>query len=122
MPDLPSPSPPSEDEAAHATAADASASGRTRLPQRLRRSLAALSLVGAVLVALPVAQLLRYQSAELDALTAGRTRLDPVARAVHVQRGLLAHRDVAAQVLGGSRRWNQNACCASARSTAAWPR
>jgi hypothetical protein len=67
----------------------------------LRRNLAALSLVGAALVALPVVQLLRYQTAELDALAAGRAKLDPVARAVQVQRGLLAHRDIAGRVLGG---------------------
>jgi hypothetical protein len=73
----------------------------TRLPARLKRNAAALSLVGATLVALPVVQLLRYQSSELDALSAGRARLDPVARAVHLQRGLLAHRDIAGQVLGG---------------------
>ena len=74
---------------------------QARLPLRLRRNLAALSLVGATLLALPVVQLLRYQSAELDALTTGRAKLDPVARAVHLQRGLLAHRDIAGQVLGG---------------------
>ena len=74
---------------------------RARLPQRLRRNLAALSLVGAALVGLPVAQLLRYQAAEMAALADGRAKLDPVARAVHVQRGLLAHRDISAQVLGG---------------------
>lgn|GEM_PF-2711725 len=74
---------------------------RARSTRGLRRNLAALSLVGAALVALPVVQLLRYQSAELDALEAGRARLDPVARAVQVQRGLLAHRDITARVLGG---------------------
>jgi hypothetical protein len=45
--------------------------------------------------------LLRYQSAELNALSASRAKLDPVARAVYLQRGLLAHRDIAGQVLGG---------------------
>jgi hypothetical protein len=74
---------------------------RTRLPLTLRRNLAALSLVGVTLVALPVVQLLRYQAAELDALAAGRAKLDPVARAVHLQRGLIAHRDIAGQVLAG---------------------
>ena len=71
------------------------------LPLKLRRSLAALSLVGAALVALPVVQLLRYQAAEEKNLVAARTRLDPMSRAVHLQRGLLAHRDMAAQVLTG---------------------
>ncbi len=74
---------------------------QARLPLKLRRNVAALSLVGATLVALPVVQLLRYQSAELDALASGRAKLDPVASAVHLQRGLLAHRDIAGQVLGG---------------------
>jgi hypothetical protein len=74
---------------------------QARLPRRLRRHVAALSLVGATLVVLPVVQLLRYQAAELNALSAGRAKLDPVARAVHLQRGLLAHRDIAGQVLGG---------------------
>ena len=81
-----------------------SAAERTRLTQRVRRGLAALSLVGAVLVALPVAQLMRYQSAELQSLSASRASLDPVARAVHVQRGLLAHRELAGQVLRGQER------------------
>ena len=71
------------------------------LPHRLRRHVAALSLVGGVLVALPVMQLLRYQANELDALAAGRAILDPVARAVQVQRGLLAHSEITAQVLAG---------------------
>lgn len=71
------------------------------LPQRLRRHVATLSLVGGVLVVLPVVQLLRYQSSELDTLAAGRARLDPVARAVQVQRGLMAHSEIAAQVLAG---------------------
>jgi hypothetical protein len=74
---------------------------RARLTQRMRQGLAALSLVGAVLIALPVAQLLRYQSAELKSMQVNRAALDPVARAVHLQRGLLAHRDLAAQVLRG---------------------
>jgi hypothetical protein len=94
MPELPTPpQPPS--------AASVSDEHHARLPARLRRNVAALSLVGATLVALPVVQLLRYQSSELDALNAGRAKLDPVARAVHLQRGLLAHRDIAGQVLGG---------------------
>ena len=73
----------------------------TRLPQRLHRRLAALSLVGAALVALPVLQLLRYQTAELNALADGRAGLDPVGRTVFLQRGLLLHRDIAGLVLRG---------------------
>ena len=74
-----------------------------RLPQRLRRRLAALSIVGALMVALPLGQVLRYQNADLQALLAQRAGLDPVARAVDVQRSLLLHRDLAAQVLRGKR-------------------
>jgi hypothetical protein len=57
--------------------------------------------VAALVVALPLVQVLRYQNAELHAVLDARAGLDPVARAVAVQRGLLAHRDLAAQVLGG---------------------
>lgn len=53
------------------------------------------------MVALPLVQLLHYQNSEADTLAAAHARLDPVARAVDVQRGLLAHRDVAALVLTG---------------------
>ena len=74
-----------------------------QLPQRLRRRLAALSIVGALMVALPLGQVLRYQNADLQSLLAQRAGLDPVARAVDVQRSLLVHRDLAAQVLRGKR-------------------
>lgn len=72
-----------------------------RLPQRVGRRLAALGFVGALMVALPLVQLLRYQNSEAHTLAAARAGLDPVARAVDVQRGLLAHRDAANLVLGG---------------------
>lgn len=72
-----------------------------RPPQSVGKRLAALSLVGAMMVALPLVQLLRYQSSEAESLAAARAGLDPVARAVDVQRGLLAHRDAAAMVLDG---------------------
>jgi hypothetical protein len=72
-----------------------------RLPQTVGKRLAALSLVGAVMVAVPLLQLLRYQGSEAESLAAARMGLDPVGRAVDVQRGLLAHRDAAAQVLIG---------------------
>jgi len=74
---------------------------RARLLLRLRRGLAALSLVGAALVALPVAQLMRFQSTEIKSLAAKRANLDPIARAVNLQRGLLAHGELAGQVLRG---------------------
>lgn len=71
------------------------------LSQRVGRRLAALGLVGALMVALPLVQLLRYQNSEASTLAAAQAGLDPVARAVDVQRGLMAHRDAAALVLAG---------------------
>jgi hypothetical protein len=58
-------------------------------------------LCGALLIALPLWQVLRFQNAELAALRAEREGLDPMARAIAVQRGLLVHRPLAAQVLDG---------------------
>jgi hypothetical protein len=74
------------------------------LPRRLRGRLAALSVLGALVVALPLGQVLRYQSAEMEMLAAQRAGLNPVTRTVDVQRGLIAHRATAAQVLGGDTR------------------
>jgi len=70
-------------------------------PPTPRYKLAALSIVGAAMVALPLAQVLRYQDTELQAALAEQAGLEPVKRAVAVQQGLLAHRDVAGQVLRG---------------------
>jgi hypothetical protein len=67
----------------------------------LRRRLAALGVVGALMVALPLVQVLRFQNAEVQSLLGERAGLDPVAHAVEVQRGLLAHADLAAEVLRG---------------------
>jgi hypothetical protein len=66
-----------------------------------RFKLAALSAVGVAMVALPLAQVLRYQGAELQAALEEQAGLDPVVRSVAVQRSLLAHRDVAGRVLRG---------------------
>lgn len=66
-----------------------------------RFKLAALSAVGVAMVALPLAQVLRYQGAELQAALEEQAGLDPVVRSVAVQRSLLAHRDVAGHVLRG---------------------
>jgi len=63
--------------------------------------LAALGIVAAVMVALPLSQLLRRQQAELDQLAARRAVLNPIARAVDTERSLLQHRDAASQVLRG---------------------
>lgn len=71
-------------------------------PQPVRWRLAALSVLGALMVALPLVQVLRYQGAEIGALMDEQAALDPVARAVDVQRGLVAHREVAGLVLRGN--------------------
>ena len=70
-------------------------------PQRLRWRLAALSLFGAAMIALPLGEVLRFQGLELRALGDRRAGLDPVTETVDVQRSLLAHRDLAADVLRG---------------------
>lgn len=70
-------------------------------PPPPRYKLAALSIVGAAMVALPLAQVLRYQDTELQAALAEQAGLEPVKRAVAVQQGLLSHRDAAGQVLRG---------------------
>ncbi len=72
-------------------------------PRLPRRRLALLSLAGALMVALPLGQVLRYQNAELQALAEQRAALDPMARAVDVQRALLAHRPLAGAVLSGDK-------------------
>ncbi len=72
-----------------------------RLPQRLRRRLAAFGIVGALMVALPLVQVLRFQNAAESSLLAEQAALDPAARAVDVERGLVVHRDLASKVLRG---------------------
>ncbi len=57
--------------------------------------------MAALTVALPLGQVLRDQQEELRRIAARRAALDPLVRAVDVQRGLLAHRDVAGLVLRG---------------------
>lgn len=61
----------------------------------------AFSAVGVAMVCLPLWQVLQYQQSDMTQLAAERALLDPVSRAVHVQFGLLAHRQVAAQLLQG---------------------
>jgi hypothetical protein len=72
-----------------------------RLTQRLRRRVAALSLVGAMMVALPLVQVLRFQAEQIDLLIKHQAVMNPVARAVQVQRGVMAHGGLAHQVLQG---------------------
>ncbi|MBX3600705.1 MAG: hypothetical protein KF863_08770 [Rubrivivax sp.] len=71
------------------------------LPPKPRVKLAALSLAGALIVALPTVQVLRYQGHELQAAQAARAGLDPLMRATALQRALLAHRDASREVLRG---------------------
>jgi hypothetical protein len=73
----------------------------SKFTQGLRRRLAALSVVGALMVALPLVQVLRFQAEQIATLVKHQASLNPIARAVHVQRGLLAHRELAGQVLRG---------------------
>jgi hypothetical protein len=67
----------------------------------LRPRFAALGLVGGAMVLLPLAQVLRYQTAEVHALQAERSALDPMTDALALQRSLLQHRRLAHQVLTG---------------------
>lgn len=68
---------------------------------RPRRRLAALSAIGAVVLALPLVQVLRFQADELEAVRRERAGLDPMAHAVDVQRKLLLHRDLSSLILRG---------------------
>lgn len=71
------------------------------LLQSPRNRFMAFSAVGVAMVCLPLWQVLQYQQADMTQLAAERALLDPVSRAVHVQFGLLAHRQVAARLLQG---------------------
>jgi hypothetical protein len=70
-------------------------------PRVLRPRFAALGVVGVLACSLPLMQVLRVQSAELRVLLAHQEALDPIAHTVSLQWGLVAHRDLAAQVLDG---------------------
>jgi hypothetical protein len=73
----------------------------SRLRLSLRHRFAALGIVGALVVVLPLAQVLRYQDAELKALVAQQAALDPLLLASAAQRAVLDHQPLAAQVLRG---------------------
>ncbi len=66
-----------------------------------RHRFAALGVVGALMCALPLLQVLRFQGDALSATRAVQAALDPLANAVALQRGLVQHRDVAGAVLRG---------------------
>ena len=71
------------------------------LLQHPRHRFVAFSAVGVAMVCLPLWQVLRYQQSDLNQLAAERALLDPISQAVQVQFGLLAHRQVSAQLLQG---------------------
>jgi hypothetical protein len=60
-----------------------------------------LGLIGVLALVLPLTQVLRFQVDALAEARAERARLDPLAEAVAVQRGLIGHDEVAARVLQG---------------------
>lgn len=70
-------------------------SSRPRLKLLLAALLAALS------VLLPLTPVWRHTGQEIDSLVAERALLDPLSRALSLQRSLLGHADVAARVLRG---------------------
>jgi hypothetical protein len=70
-------------------------------PLKLRHKFAALGVVAVAMVATPLVQVLRYQSAEIQAALYEQAGLDPVSGAVTLQHALLAHRDIAGLVLRG---------------------
>jgi hypothetical protein len=72
-----------------------------RPPPRLGLKFAALGIVGGAMVLLPLVQVLRYQNAQTQEIQTERAALDPMAHAVALERGLLAHRDLAGRVLRG---------------------
>jgi hypothetical protein len=63
--------------------------------------MALLGLIGAGALVLPLSQVLRFQVEALIEDRSERARLDPLAEAVAVQRGLIGHDEVATRVLRG---------------------
>ena len=62
---------------------------------------AALGAVGGLMVLLPLGEVLRHQTQDIQAMTAERALLDPLSQAVSVQRGLLSHSDLCQRLLAG---------------------
>ncbi len=73
----------------------------THTPPRRRRRRLLLGLIGVLALVLPLTQVLRFQVDALADARAERARLDPLAEAVAVQRGLMGHDEIAAGVLQG---------------------
>ncbi len=72
------------------------------LPRQSLR-FAAIGILAGLMVMLPLGEVLRYQTDQVQALRAERALLDPLAQAVSLQRSLISHDDVASRVLGGRR-------------------
>jgi len=66
-----------------------------------QRRLAALSLLGVAMCAVPLVQVLRYQNQEIELARTALLGLDPVAGAVAVQRSVIEHREFASLWLRG---------------------
>lgn len=75
----------------------------SRPPPRLSLRFAAIGTLAGLMVLLPLGEVLRYQTDEIQMLMAERALLDPLAHAVGVQRSLLSHGEVASRVLAGRR-------------------
>lgn len=75
----------------------------SRPPTRLSLRFAAFGALAALMVLLPLGEVLRYQTDEVQMLTAERAMLDPLAHAVALQRSLIGHGEAAARVLAGRR-------------------
>lgn len=71
------------------------------LPSRPRLKLRLAALLAALSILLPLSPAWRQTGEEVDALVAERALLDPLSRAISLQRSLLGHADVAARVLHG---------------------
>ena len=65
----------------------------------------ALSAVGTALVLVPLTEVLRYQGDAIQAARDERAALDPMGEAQALQRALLAHGELATQVLRGRAKW-----------------
>lgn len=72
-------------------------------PPRLSLRFAAIGTLAALMVLLPLGEVLRHQTDEIQMLVAERALLDPLAHAVDVQRSLIGHGEAAGRVLAGRR-------------------
>lgn len=74
---------------------------RFRLPTQLSAKSVLIGAAGGAFILLPLGQVLNDQNTELNELAAERAALDPLGVSLSVQRGVLAHREVADRVLRG---------------------